>query len=221
MCDDHLCHDVIYVKSMNVSIEMHSSFASVMGQFPNCTRNVSVEPKWPCPACERALQGSYGNTGKKRICCQICWRAVKLWKVKIPAFEGGLYWAECSITCKSRHIRGLCTENRRSCMSKNVQKYLRFDMKGHEIDQTGKVFTVNASSRKMYKPLLRFEMNETHRCDKKYPVSQSHSPGLFTVQCACVHPKLIFFVIMTRAESTALALSSVTSFFRVLPDSVL
>ena len=61
---------------------------------------------------------------------------------------------------------------------------------------------------------------DTADCAKHYKTSKSHSPGLLTVQCACDSPKLLGFIIMTQAESTALALSSILTHFGVPPRAV-
>ena len=54
-------------------------------------------------------------------------------------------------------------------------------------------------------------------CEKKYRHGASHSPGLFTLQCACSHPKLIGVSVMLRAESVATALNTLVSRFTTLP----
>lgn len=55
------------------------------------------------------------------------------------------------------------------------------------------------------------------RCEKDYRYHRSHSPGLFTVQCACKRPKLLGITVMNRSESISTALTSLLSRFPVLP----
>lgn len=97
------------------------------------------------------------------------------------------------------------TNNLEDCLSEQAKAYCRiygrFDLYGQTI----------GFGRTMYRPLLHFGANETHHCDKKYPVLETNCPGLFTVQCACAHPKLICSIVMMRAELTALELYSITS----------
>jgi len=71
--------------------------------------------------------------------------------------------------------------------------------------------------RSRYRPGVIFEGKETHTCNKKYSAAEYHSPGLLTGQCVCENPKLIGFTVMTRAESTSLALSSILSHLPVPP----
>ena len=80
---------------------------------------------------------------------------------------------------------------------------------------------ISFPGRKQYRPFFTFDQKEDRQCGKRYPGSSSHSPGLLCVQCACSNPKLIGYVIMTRAESTSLALSAMMAFFKTLPVVVL
>lgn len=73
--------------------------------------------------------------------------------------------------------------------------------------------------RQQVRPLLTFDNKEAKQCGKRYPNNSSHSPGLLCVLCPCSNPKVIGFIIMTRAESTALALSAILMYF-VIPPSV-
>jgi len=54
-------------------------------------------------------------------------------------------------------------------------------------------------------------------CRKLYTKSETHSPGIFTVQCVCSHPKLIGISVMTECEGVSTALSTLLSRFRKLP----
>ena len=67
------------------------------------------------------------------------------------------------------------------------------------------------------RPLFTFDHQEGKQCGKRYAKNSTHSPGLITAICVCGNPKLIGFIIMTRAESTALALSTMLMFFPVPP----
>ena len=80
---------------------------------------------------------------------------------------------------------------------------------------------ISFPGRKQYRPFFTFDQKEDRQCGKRYPGSSSHSPGLLCVQCACSNPKLIGYVIMTRAESTSLALSAMMGYFKILPVVVL
>jgi len=57
-------------------------------------------------------------------------------------------------------------------------------------------------------------------CAKSYVRSKSHSPGLFTVQCCCRHPKLIGISVMDACEGVSTALSAILSRFKTLPRFV-
>lgn len=70
------------------------------------------------------------------------------------------------------------------------------------------------------RPGIMFSSLDARQCKKKYSKSQRHSAGLMTVQCACQSPKLLGFIVMTRAESVALALSSLLTHFPVLPRTI-
>ena len=67
------------------------------------------------------------------------------------------------------------------------------------------------------RPCIIYKATNEEFCNKNYKSSRNHSPGFMTVQCACNSPKLIGFVVMNRAESTSLALSSFLSHFKVPP----
>ena len=54
---------------------------------------------------------------------------------------------------------------------------------------------------------------------KYYRVSDSHSPGIFTAQCACRYPKLTGISVMNEWESMSTALSVLMSRFRILAKS--
>lgn len=85
-----------------------------------------------------------------------------------------------------------------------------------EAQETGVCFP----GRRSVRPSIVFRVKDALNCSKQYKTSKTHSPGLLTVQSACDAPKLIGFVIMTQAESTALALTSILTHFGVPPRSV-
>jgi len=72
----------------------------------------------------------------------------------------------------------------------------------------------------VYRPLIKFDRKETHQCTKKYTAAQSHTHGLLIVMCVCPNPKLIGYIVMTRSESTALALSSAIMHFPIPPRTI-
>ena len=55
------------------------------------------------------------------------------------------------------------------------------------------------------------------RYKKNYSQSDSHSPGIFTVQCVCRYPKLIGLSVMNEFESVSTAMSILLSRFKYLP----
>ena len=101
------------------------------------------------------------------------------------------------------------------------RKYCRYDLEpigsGTEFeDKTGIVFI----GRAMYRPCITFKNTELADCTKKYPVSKIHSPGIFTIQCVCAHPKIIGFRVMSHAESIFMAITSVITHFKYPPRTV-
>ena len=81
---------------------------------------------------------------------------------------------------------------------------------------TGFVFPGRGKFRKD----LRFDKLENFDCNKQYVASKRFSPGILTVQCCCENPQLLGYVVMTRAESTGMALTTVLSNFQVPPRVV-
>ena len=71
-----------------------------------------------------------------------------------------------------------------------------------------------------YRNHLIFDKTENFDCNKQYVRSKRFSPGILTVQCCCDKPQLLGYIIMVRAESTALALTSVLTHFQVPPRVV-
>lgn len=62
-----------------------------------------------------------------------------------------------------------------------------------------------------------FQTKDVPNCSENYKTTKSQSTGLLTVQCAFDALKLIGFVVMTQAESLALALSAILKHFGVPP----
>lgn len=57
---------------------------------------------------------------------------------------------------------------------------------------------------------------KSEECSKSYRHGHNHSPGLFTLQCACAHPKLLGISVTIRSESISTALTAVQSRFKEL-----
>ena len=85
-----------------------------------------------------------------------------------------------------------------------------------DAEKTGMSFP----GRNQYRPMIVFDQKESKQCGKRYPKSKNHSAGILTVQCACRNPKLIGFIVMTRAESTSLALSAILMFLQIIPEYI-
>ena len=81
---------------------------------------------------------------------------------------------------------------------------------------TGFVFP----GRALYRDDIRFNKLETSDCNKKYVKSKRFTPGILTVQCCCEKPQLLGYIVMRRAESTGLALTSILTHFRFPPKVV-
>lgn len=73
--------------------------------------------------------------------------------------------------------------------------------------------------REQYRPPIEFDVKERHHCSKKYPASNNFSPGILTEQWVCDTPKRTGFIVMTRAELTALEISALVSHFQV-PEGI-
>lgn len=54
-------------------------------------------------------------------------------------------------------------------------------------------------------------------CRKHYTTSDTHYPGIFTVQCFCRNPKLIGISVMLECEGISTAVSVLLSRFLILP----
>lgn len=81
---------------------------------------------------------------------------------------------------------------------------------------TGYVFP----GRGKYRHDIRFDKYEMFDCNKLYVKSKRFTPGILTVQCCCNKPQLLGYIVMTRAESTGLALTSMLTNFQVPPRVV-
>ena len=80
---------------------------------------------------------------------------------------------------------------------------------------------ISFPGRPCYRPLFKFDKQEDKHCGKRYPASSTHSPGVLVAMCTCSNPKLIGYIVMTRAESTSLALSSMVMHFQLPPAVIL
>ncbi len=69
-----------------------------------------------------------------------------------------------------------------------------------EAQQTGEIFSGTPAVR----PRLDFgsssKRENARTCRKNYTKSETHSPGIFTVQCVCSHPKIIGVAVMEECE---------------------
>ena len=86
-----------------------------------------------------------------------------------------------------------------------------------EAQRTGEIFP----GRPIVRPGLDFGLNShkenAKQCRKNYTKSDTHSPGIFTVQCVCRHPKLLGVSVMLEMEGVSTALSVLLSRFKTLP----
>lgn len=86
-----------------------------------------------------------------------------------------------------------------------------------EAKRCGEIFP----GRPVVRPRLDFgptKKEENSRgCSKKYPCSTEHSPGIFTVQCCCKHPKILGISVMEECEGVSMAMSILLSRFKHLP----
>ncbi len=89
-------------------------------------------------------------------------------------------------------------------------------------EKTGELFP----GRPLCRPRIHFDNARSHPdaqhddCSKQYRNSQSHSPGLFTVQCVCSNPKLLGVSVMNSSESLSIATSTILSRFSALPRTI-
>jgi len=86
-----------------------------------------------------------------------------------------------------------------------------------EAQRTGEFFP----GRPQVRPRMDFgrsaRTENARSCRKVYTKSETHSPGIFTVQCVCSHPKLIGISVMEECEGVSTALSVLLARFRRLP----
>lgn len=76
--------------------------------------------------------------------------------------------------------------------------------------------------RPLVRPRIQFTSSSgrdgwSEECSKNYRHGLNHSPGLFTVQCTCSHPKLLVISVMSSSESVPTALTAVLSRFPTFP----
>lgn len=86
-----------------------------------------------------------------------------------------------------------------------------------EASYTGELFPGNPVMRPNVSFGLSSRMENAAICKKNYRKSDSHSPGIFTVQCVCRYPKLIGLSVMKECESVSTAMSILLSRFKNLP----
>ena len=86
-----------------------------------------------------------------------------------------------------------------------------------EAAKAGQIFPLNP----IVRPSIDFgrssKKENAQNCRKNFRASESHSPGIFTVQCACQYPKVIGVSVMDECEGTSTALSILLSRFKELP----
>lgn len=79
------------------------------------------------------------------------------------------------------------------------------------VERTGEFFP----GREQVRPNLNFGISSKKKnsrsCRKNYTKSETHSPGIFTVQCVCRYPKLIGLSVMEECEGVSTALSILLS----------
>lgn len=77
---------------------------------------------------------------------------------------------------------------------------------------TGELFQGRPLVRTRVKRVGRGRNNDGYDCSKYYRIAASHTPGLFTVQCVCIHPKILGITVIQRDESLSMAITVL--FFR-------
>ena len=75
-----------------------------------------------------------------------------------------------------------------------------------EANRTGEIFPGRPEVRLRIDFSTTSHEENTRSCQKHYSASSTHSPGIFTVQCACENPKLLSLSIMQRCEGISTAL---------------
>jgi len=86
-----------------------------------------------------------------------------------------------------------------------------------EASTSGELFP----GRPVVRPAIKFgasaHTENGRSCRKNYNKSDSHSPGIFTVQFVCRYPKLIGLSVMMECEGVSTAMSALLSRFKRLP----
>lgn len=103
-----------------------------------------------------------------------------------------------------------------SCISVST----RCTLKGSEAAKSGEFYPGRPLVRK--RVVFKSKAGEGWReeCAKHHRYSHTHSPGLFTVQCACPHPKLLGVVVMDESESIYMAVKELFTRFDPPPRIV-
>jgi len=182
-----------------------------------CTSDLSVNSKRICsglPAvsrmlkslCDASIYGSEGHDSLRRIAVEtacILERAIEVRRNYFHLFS--LKQEEDIRTYKYEHMQGEGLEQ------DMTEDWLLLAAK------TGQIFPGHP----MVRPSIDFgkstrNENESH-CRKDYRASDTHSPGIFTVQCVCRYPKVIGVSVMDECEGTSTAMSVLLSRFKLLP----
>jgi len=202
------------------SFQLHEKLADVLLDFSACLHSDIIS--WPCKQCTSRFSAILSNIqGVNPVISRFCEELLHAGR-RIPQTSRTI--AQSVASCLKEQI--LCaaeyfaiSDKHSSPDSKDYwRRYgsvLLNEIAGTRDEgvRTGICFP----GRSRYRPGVVFEGKETHNCIKKYTTAEYHSPGLLTVQCVCENPKLIGFIVMTRAESTSLALSSILSHLPIPP----
>ena len=117
-------------------------------------------------------------------------------------------------------------ERRRCTMAAEYEDKHRFGLSSVTIpvpdvlleeQRTGEIFPGRPDVRPRIGFCSTSKDENAHSCHKHYFLSQSHSPGIFTVQCVCSSPKLLGLSVMLKCEGVSTALSVLLYSFKVLP----
>lgn len=118
-------------------------------------------------------------------------------------------------------------ENQRIHNAANYEKYHRHDLSNMkiahsdvllEVQITGEIFPGRPEVRPRIDLGATANDENTCSCFKHYVTSNTHSLGIFTVQCACPNAKLLGFSLMVESEWINIDLSVLLSRFKLLPQ---
>lgn len=199
-----------------------SQIAQCLLRFSACDHHGSSGQHWPCSDCTAAIRSNYealrdvdpvlgGFLHDISVCTQqqsLFWRTFTKHLVPLLLLH---------MTSASNYAKDMDAAMHPSCRD-YWNKYATPSMDA--LEPVPRIDAFSFPGRVQVRPSICFESGETHHCNKTYPLSKRHSPGILTVQCGCDNPKLIGYIVMTMAESTSLALSSVLTHFPVPPRCV-